>query len=75
MGKVRGQEGAEDFTPKSAPLKHKSGMSHREIKSNIYGTSTHFSCFLQNLSSSKTVIFEILQPASVPHLPKYTVAI
>ena len=46
--KVREEEGAEGFTPKSTPLGHKSGMSHREIKSNIYGTSTHFPCFLQS---------------------------
>ena len=31
-------------------------MSHREMKSNIYGTSTHFSCFLQNWSNCKTVL-------------------
>ena len=75
MGKVREQEAAEGFTPKSVPLGHKSGMSHREIKSNTYGTSTHFSCFLQNWSSCKTVIIEILQQVSIPHLPKDTVAI
>ena len=44
--------------PNPAPLGHKSGMSLRE---NTYGTSTHFSCFLQNQSSCKTVINEILQ--------------
>ena len=74
-GKVREQEAAEDFTPKSAPLGHKSGISCREIKSNTYGTSTHFSCFLQNRSSCKTVIIEILQQVSIPCLPKDTVAI
>ena len=37
-------------------------MSCREIKSNIYGTSTHFSCFLQNWSNCKTIIIETLQP-------------
>ena len=47
-GKVREEEAAEGFTPKSAPLGHKSGMSQREIKINIYGTSTHFFCFPQN---------------------------
>ena len=36
MGKVRGQEGAEDFTPKSAPLRHKSGMSCREKEQYIW---------------------------------------
>ena len=50
-------------------------MSHREIKSNTYGTSTHFSCFLQNWSSCKTVIIEILQQVSIPHLPKNTMTI
>ena len=50
-------------------------MSHREIKSNTYGTCTHFSCFLQNWSSCKTIIIEILQQVSVPCLPKDTVAI
>ena len=47
-GKVREQEAAKGFTPKSAPLGHKSDMSRREIQSNTYGTSTHFSCFPQN---------------------------
>ena len=47
-GKVREEEAAEGLTAKSAPLGHKSCMSRREIKSNIYGSSTHFSCFLQN---------------------------
>ena len=74
-GKVREQEAAEGFTPKSAPLGHKARLSRREIKSNTYGTSTHFSCFLQNWSSCKTVIIEILQQVSVPCLPKDTVAI
>ena len=74
-GKVRGQEGSEGFTPKSVPLGNKSGMSWREIKSNTYGTSTHFSYFLQNRSSCKTVIIEILQQICVPHLLKDTVAI
>ena len=73
--KVREQEAAEGFTPKSAPIGHKSGVSHREIKSNTYGTSTRFSCFLQNWSSCKTGIIEILQQVSIPHLPKDTVAI
>ena len=75
QGKVRGQEGVECFTPKSAPLGHKSGMSCREIKSNIYVTSTHFFCFLQDWSSCKTVIIEILQQVSIPHLPKNTMTI
>ena len=55
-GKVGGQEGAEGFTHKSIPLGHKSGMSHREKKSNTYATSTHFPCFLQNRSNCKTVL-------------------
>ena len=54
-GRVRGQEGAEGFTPKSLPLGLKSGISHREKKGNTYGTSTHFPCFLQNQSRCKTV--------------------
>ena len=29
---MREQKGADSFTPKSAPLGHKSGMSHREIE-------------------------------------------
>ena len=72
--KVREQEAAEVFTAKSAPLGHKSGMSHREIKSNTYVTSTHFSGFLQNQSSYKTVITEILQLAIVCHPPVDIVA-
>ena len=56
-GKVREEERAEGFTPKSVLLGHKPGMSHREIKRNIYVTSTHFSCFLQNQSNCKTVIW------------------
>ena len=74
-GKVRGQKGADGFTPKSAPLGHKSGMSHREIKTNTYVTSTHFPCFLQNWSNCKRVLIETFQPASISHLPKNTVAI
>ena len=65
---------AEGFTPKSVRLGQKSGMSHREIKSNTYVTSTHFSCFLQNQSSYKTVIIEILQLAIVCHPPVDIVA-
>ena len=48
---------AEDFTPKSVPfLGHKSGISCREKKGNIYAASTHFACFLQNRSNCKTVL-------------------
>ena len=58
--KVRGQEAAAvGFILKSVPLGHKSGMSCREIKSNTYGTSIHFSCFLQNRSNCKTVWWEL----------------
>ena len=62
---------------KSAPLGHKSGMSFREIKRNIYVTSTHFSCFLQNWSScsvqfssvqfSCSVVSNSLQPHESQH--------
>ena len=62
------------FHTSSAPLGHKSGMSHREKKNNTYVTSTNFPYFLQNWSSCKTVIIEILQQVSVPCLPKDTVA-
>ena len=76
QGKVRGQEGVECFTPKSAPLGHKSGMSHREINNNSKGTSIHFPYFLQTQSSCKTVIIEILQQqVRIPRLLKDTVAI
>ena len=54
-GKVREEEGAEGFTPKSVLLGHKPCVSHREIKRNIYVTITHFSSFLQNQSNCKTV--------------------
>ena len=74
-GNIRRQEGAKGFTPKSAPLGCKPGMSFREIKANTYGTSTHFTYFLQNQSSCKIAIIEILQQISVPHLPKDPVAI
>ena len=73
-GKVREQEGADGFTPKSAPLWHKSGMSHREIEQ-THITSTYFPHFLQNKSSCKTEMIEILQQVSVPCLPKDTVAL
>ena len=53
---IGGQERAEVFTPKSVPLGHKSGMSHRDKKGNTSATSTHFSCFLQNRSNCKTVL-------------------
>ena len=56
-GKVRGQEGAEGFTPKSIPLGHKSGIFHREKKGNTYATSTHFPCSLQNRSNCRTVLY------------------
>ena len=74
-GKVRGQKGTDSFTPKSAPLGHKSGMAHREIKINTYVTSTHFPCFLQNWSNCKTVLIETFQLASISRLLKDTVAI
>ena len=57
MGKVRGQEGAEDFTPKSIPLGHKSGIFRREKRGNTYATSTHFPCSLQNQSNCRTVLY------------------
>ena len=50
-------------------------MSIRELKSNTYVASTNFPYFLQNWSSCKTVIIEILQQVSVPHFPKNTVPI
>ena len=56
-GKVRGQEGAEGFTPKSIPLGHKSGIFRREKKGNTYATSTHFPCSLQNRSNCRTVLY------------------
>ena len=56
-GKVGGQEGAQGFTPKSIPLRHKSGIFHREKKGNTYATSTHFPCSLQNWSNCKTVLY------------------
>ena len=56
-GEVRGQEGAEGFTPKSIPLGHKSGIFRREKKGNTYATSTHFPCSLQNRSNCKTVLY------------------
>ena len=41
----------------------------------MYATSNHFLRFLQNQSNCRTVINEILQQVSVPHLLKNTVAI
>ena len=54
--KVSGQKGAETFTPKSAPLGHKSGMFCKQKKRNIYGISTHFPSFLQNWFDCKTIL-------------------
>ena len=67
-GKVRGQEGAEGFMPKSIPLGHKSGIFHREKKGNTYATSTHFPCFLQNRSNCKTVLY-LRDPPTVHRSP------
>ena len=55
-GAKQRMEGAEGFTAKSVFLGFKSGKSYREIKSNVYDTSTHFSCFPQNQSNYKTVL-------------------
>ena len=55
-GKAGGQEGA-GFTPKSIPLGLNSGIFHREKKGNTYVTSTRFTCFLQNQSICKTVLY------------------
>ena len=56
-GKVGGQDGAEGFKPKSIPLRHKSGIFHREKKGNTYATSTHFPCSLRNQSNYRTVLY------------------
>ena len=66
--KVRGQEGAEGFTPKSIPLGHKSGIFHREKKGNTYATSTHFPCSLQNRSNCRTVLY-LRDPPTGHHSP------
>ena len=55
--KVGGQEGAEVCTPKSIPLRQKSGIFRREKKGNTYATSTHFPSSLQNRSNCKTVLY------------------
>ena len=57
QGQSRRTGGAEGFTPKSIPLGPKSGIFHREKKGNTYATSTQFSCFLQNWSNCKTVLY------------------
>ena len=67
-GKVRGQEGAEGFTPKSIPLGHKSGIFCRDKKDNTYATSTHFPCSLQNLSNCRTVLY-LRYPPTGHHSP------
>ena len=67
-GKVRGQEGAEGFTPKSIPLGHKSGIFRKEKKGNTYATSTHFPCSLQNRSNCRTVLY-LRDPPTGHHLP------
>ena len=60
--------GGAGFTPKSTPLGHKSGIFRREKKGNIYATSTHFPCFLQNRSNCKTVLY-LRDPPTGHHSP------
>ena len=67
-GRVRGQEGAEGFTPKSVPLGRKSGVSHREKKGNTCCPSARFRCLLRNQSSCKTVS-QLKDPSSCHRLP------
>ena len=61
--KVGGQEGAEVCTPKSIPLRQKSGIFCREKKGNTYATSTHFPCSL-NRPNCKTVLYLRDPPSS-----------
>ena len=69
-GKVRRQEGAEGFTPKSGPLGHVWHVLKRDKEQHIW----HFYPFLlfsNYCFSCKTVIIETFQPVSVPSSKGY----